>query len=82
MEGKHQNRIQKIRADELGRQLQAYALYCGASPRGSNSTNVENSQNSWSVEGDPLENPSGKEHAEWDFDLYMDILPGASSQRK
>jgi len=24
----------------------------------------------------------GKEHAEWDIDFYMDILPGASSQRK
>jgi len=34
------------------------------------------------VGGDHLENPSGKEYAEWDFDLYKDILPGASSQRK
>jgi len=37
-------------------------------------------QNSWSAGGDPLENPSGKEHREWDFAPYMDILPGVSSQ--
>jgi len=82
MEGELQNRTQKVRADEIGRQIQAYALYCGISPTGSNSTKGANSQNSWSAGGDPLENPSGKEHAEWDFDLYMDILPGASSQGK
>jgi len=28
------------------------------------------------------ENPSWKEHAEWDFAPYMDILWGVSSQRK
>jgi len=64
--------MQELSADEV----QAYALYCGISPTGSNSTKGENSQNSWSA--DPLENPSGKEHAQWDFDLYMDIMPGAS----
>jgi len=37
LEGKPQNRIQKVRADEIGRQIQAYALYCGISPTGSNS---------------------------------------------
>jgi len=82
MEEKHQKRLKEVSADEKGRLIQAYALYCGFSPTGSNSTKGANSQNSWSAGGDPLENPSGKEHAEWDFDLYMDILPGASSQRK
>jgi len=82
MEGKRHNRIQKVRADEIGRKIQAYALYCGISPTGSNSTKGANSQNSLSAGGDPLENPSGKEHAEWDFEHYMDILPGASSQRE
>jgi len=74
--------MQEVSADEIGRQIQAYALYCGISRTGSNSTKGANSQNSWSAGGDPLESPSGKEHAEGDFDLYMDILPGASSQRK
>jgi len=69
MEGKPQNRIQKVRADEIVRQIQAYALYYGISPTGINSTKGANSQNSWSAGGDPLENPNGKEHAEWDFDL-------------
>jgi len=46
MEGKPQNRIQKVRADEIGRQIQAYALYCGISPTGSNSTKGANSQSS------------------------------------
>jgi len=41
--------------------------------RKSNSTKGANAQNSWSAGGDPLENPSGMEHAEWDFDLYMDM---------
>jgi len=40
------NWIQKVRADEIGRQIQAYALYCGISPTGSNSTKGANSQNS------------------------------------
>jgi len=35
MEGKSQNRFQKVRADEIERQIQAYALYCGISPTGS-----------------------------------------------
>jgi len=43
---------------------------------------VANPQNSLSAGGDPLENPIGKEYAEWDLALYMDILPGVSSQRK
>jgi len=72
--------MQEVSADEIGRQIQDYALYCGISL--SNSTKGANSQNSWSAGIDPLENLSGKEHAEWDFDLYMDILPGASSQGK
>jgi len=71
MEGKPQNGMQEVRADEIERQIQAYALYNGISP-----------QNSWSAVGDPLENPSGKEYAKWDSNLYMDILPGAASQRK
>jgi len=79
MEGKPQNRMQEVSADEIGRQIQAYAFFCGISPTGSNSTKGVSSQNSWSAGGDPLENPSGKEHAEWDFDLYTDILPGAFS---
>jgi len=74
--------MRELSADEIERQIQAYALYCGISPTGSNSTKGENSQNSWSAGGDPLENPSGTEHAEWDFDLYMDVLLGASLQRK
>jgi len=74
--------MQEVSADEIGLQIQAYALYCGISPTGSNSTKGSNSQNSWSAVGDPLENPSGKEYDEWDLNLYMDILPGASSQRK
>jgi len=44
--------------------------------------NRTNPQNSWSAGGDPLENPSGKEHAERDFAPYMDIMPIVSSQRK
>jgi len=74
--------MQEVSADEIGRQIQAYALYCETSPTGNHSTKGSNSQNSWSAVGDPLENPSGKEHAEWDFNAYMDILPGASPQRK
>jgi len=46
MEEKPQNRIQKVRADEIGRQIQAYALFCGISPTGSNSTKEANSQKS------------------------------------
>jgi len=80
MEGKPQDRMQEVSADEMGRQIQA--LDCGISPTGSSSTKGKNLQNSWSAGGDPLENPSGKEHAEWAFDLYMDILAGATSQRK
>jgi len=38
MEGKPQNRMQEVSADEIGLQIQAYALYCGISPTGSNST--------------------------------------------
>jgi len=30
----------------------------------------------------PIEKPIGKEHAEWDFAPYMDILKVVSSQRK
>jgi len=34
------------------------------------------------VSRDPKnKNPSAKEHAEWDFALYMDIPPGVSSLR-
>jgi len=82
MDGKPQSRIQGVRVDEIGGQIQAYALYCWISPTGSKSTKGANSQNSWSAGGDPLENPSGREYAEWDFDLYVDILPVAPSQRK
>jgi len=38
MEGRPQNRLQEVSADEIGHQIQAYALYCGISPTGSNST--------------------------------------------
>jgi len=82
MEGNHHSLLHEVSADEIRRQIQAYALYCAISPTGSNSTKGVNSQNSWSAGGDPLEKPSGKEHAERDFDLYMDIVPGASSQSK
>nr|XP_036677417.1 uncharacterized protein LOC118878518 isoform X2 [Drosophila suzukii] len=58
--------VTRYSADEIGRQIQAYALYCGISPTGINSKSL-------SAGGDLLENPSGKEHAEWDFDFYMDI---------
>jgi len=44
MDGKPQNRMQGVRVDEIGRQIQAYALYCGISPPGSNSTKRANSQ--------------------------------------
>jgi len=64
MEGNPQNRMQEVSADEIGRQIQAYAIYCGISPTGSHSTKGANSQNSWSAGGDPLEKASGKEHAE------------------
>jgi len=76
--------MQEVSADEIGLQIQAYALYCGISLTGSNSKIPKgaNSQNSWSAGWDSLENPSGKENANWDFDFYMDILSGASSQRK
>jgi len=73
---------QEVIADEIGRVIQAVALHCGISPTGSNTTTGANPQNSWSVGGDPLENPSGKEHAEWDFALYKNILLGVASQRK
>jgi len=43
---KHQNRMQEVSADEIGRQIQAYALYCGISPIGSNFTKGANSENS------------------------------------
>jgi len=46
MEGKPQNRMQEVSADEIGRQIQAYALYCAISPTGSNFTKGANSQNS------------------------------------
>jgi len=59
MEGKPQNRMQEVSADEIGRQIRAYGLYCGISPTGSDSTKGANSQNSWSAKRDPLENPSG-----------------------
>jgi len=36
--------------------------------------NRENPQNNCCAGGYPPGNPSGKEHAEWDFALYMDIL--------
>jgi len=44
--------------------------------------NRENPQNSWRTGGDILENFSGKEHAEWDFASYKDIMSGVFSQRK
>jgi len=46
MEGKPQNRMQEISADEIECQIQAYALYSGTSPTRSNSTKGANSQNS------------------------------------
>jgi len=48
MEGKRQNRMQEVSADEIGLQIQAYALYCGISLTGSNSKIPKgaNSQNS------------------------------------
>jgi len=82
MEGKAQNRIQEVSADEIGRQIQAVVIYGGISPTGSNTTNGDHSQNSWGAGGDPLGNPSVKKRVEWDFAPYKDIVPGASSQRK
>jgi len=35
MEGKPQNGMQEVRADEIERQIQAYALYNGISPQNS-----------------------------------------------
>jgi len=73
------------------RLIQAVTHYYGTSPTGSNTTDLTdrkqyhieaNPENSWRAGGDPLENPSGKEHSEWDFASYMDILPGAASQIK
>jgi len=46
MEGKPQNRLQAVSADEIGCLIQAVALYCGISPIGSNTTTGENQQNS------------------------------------
>jgi len=43
MEGNPQNRIQEVSADEIGRQIQAVAIYCGNSPTGSNTTKGDNS---------------------------------------
>jgi len=43
MEGKPQNRLQEVSADEIGRLIQAVALYCGISPTRSNSTKGANS---------------------------------------
>jgi len=73
--------MQEVSADEIERLIQAVAFYCGISPTGSKTTGA-NPQNSWSAGGDPLENLIGKEYTEWDLALYMDILPGVSSQRK
>jgi len=66
--------MQEVSADEVERLIHAVALYCGISPAGSKTTGA-NPQNCWSAGGNPLENPSGKEYAEWDLALYMDILP-------
>jgi len=38
MEGKFQNRLHEVSADEIGRLIQAVARYCGISPTGSNTT--------------------------------------------
>jgi len=65
MEGKPQNRKQEVSADEIGCQIQAYALYCGTSPKGRNSTKGANSQKSLSAGGDPLNNPSGTSISTW-----------------
>jgi len=46
MEGKTQSRRQEVSADEIGRLIQAVALYCGILPTGSNTTTVANPQNS------------------------------------
>jgi len=82
MEGKPQNRMQEVSTDEIGRLVQAVALYCGISPTESNTTTGANPQDSGNAGRDPLEDPSAKEHAEWDFVPYMDILAGVPSQRK
>jgi len=82
MEEKPQNRLQEVSADEIGRLIQAVTHSCGTWPTGSNTTTGENPQNSWSAGRDPLENPSEKEHAEWDLALYMDMLQGVSLLRK
>ncbi|XP_070855245.1 uncharacterized protein [Drosophila suzukii] len=81
MEGKPQNRMQEVSTDEIGRLVQAVALYCGISPTESNTTTGANPQDSGNAGRDPLEDPSAKEHAEWDFVPYMDILAGVPSQR-
>jgi len=46
MDGKPQDRLQEVSADETGRLIQAVALYCGISPTGSNTTTGANPQNS------------------------------------
>jgi len=46
MEGKPQNRLLEVSADEIGRLIQAVALFCGISPTGSNTTTGANPQNS------------------------------------
>jgi len=46
MEGNHHSLLHEVSADEIRRQIQAYALYCAISPTGSNSTKGVNSQNS------------------------------------
>jgi len=46
MEGKHQNQLQEVSVDEIGRLIQAVALYCGILKTGSNTTTDANPQNS------------------------------------
>jgi len=42
MEGKPQQHMQEVSADEKGRLVQAVAHYCGISPTGSNITTGQN----------------------------------------
>jgi len=41
--------MQEVSAGQIGRQIQAYVLYCGISPTGSNSTKGAHLQNSYNL---------------------------------
>jgi len=70
--------MQEVSADEIGR-LTHYCPLLWDFTGKKQYHNRANRQNSWSAGGDPLENPIGKEQAEWDFAPYMDILPDGTT---